>query len=163
MGDYDDDERPSWREIDKKRDRSSHVTQERAEKKEGPKDRWRAGRQKQALDRLFLGEKGTIEHEKLYNKIHKTYGTDRFPLNVQNYIVKYGPPDDASTLVLIIDTKVKEIILQAIEKLRTVYDKLTPREKEDVRRKISIVAMTERAADVKELAREVIEELKGKG
>jgi len=163
MGDYDDDERPSWRDIDKKRDRSSHVRQERSEKSEAPKDRWQAGRQKQALDRLFLGDKGTVEHGKLYNKLHKAYGTDRFLPAVQAYIEKYGLPDDASTLLLLMDAKEVEIKLQTIEKVREIHDTLSPREKEDVRRKISIVAMTERSADVKERAREVAEELKAKG
>ena len=58
---YDNDERPSWRDIDKKRDRSSHVTQEKQEKQKVGANRWNTGRYKKALDKLFLGEKGTVE------------------------------------------------------------------------------------------------------
>ena len=69
---YDDNERPSWREIDKRREKSSHVGEEKKQKSDRPgADRWDTGRYKKALEKLFLGEKGTLEHEKLYNKIHK--------------------------------------------------------------------------------------------
>ncbi len=162
MGDYDDDERPSWREIDKKRDRSSHVRQEKKERKEANQDRWNIGRQKEALDRLFKGNKGTIEHEKLYNKIHKSYGTGTFVPTVQKYMEKYGPPDDTSTLLIVLDTKEKEIQVAAIEKLKLIYKDVSPREKEDIRRKLSIMALTDRSIDIKELAAEAVEELKAR-
>ena len=161
MGDYDDDERPSWREIDKRRDRSSHVGgQEKKEKKDPLQDRWKAGRQKEALDRLFLGEKGTPEHDKLYNNIHKLYGTDRFLVAVQRYIDRFGPPDDVSTLLLLLDSKEVAIILLAIDKLRDIYPKVTQREREDTRRKLSIVALTAKSGDIKERASELADELK---
>jgi hypothetical protein len=156
----DDDERPSWREIDKKRDRSSHARQEKKEKREGPKDRWNIARHKEALDRLFMGDKGTIEHEKLYNKIHKAYGSLSFLPTVQKYVEKYGPPDDMSTLLLLLDAKDKEIMLLAIEKLGIIYQGVSPREKEDIRRKLSILSLTDRSADIKEKASEILEQIR---
>ncbi len=163
MGDYDDDERPSWREIDKRRDRSSHVRQEKGERKGGARpgaDRYEQGRYKEALDKLFKGKKGTLEHEKLYNKIHKSYGSSTFLPTVQKYVAAYGPPTDISTLILILDTKDQDIMLAAIDVLQELAGKASPREKEDVRRKLSIISMTDRSGDVKERAREVAEELK---
>lgn len=162
MGNYDDDERPSWRDIDKKRDRSSHVKQEQKEKKEAPKDRWNIGRHKRALDQLFKGDKGTIEHGKLYNKLHKSYGSPAFAQTVAKYVEKYGPPDDTSTLLLLLDVKDVEIMLLVMEKLREIYQGVMPREKEDIRRKLSILALTDRSEDIKERASEVLEELKAK-
>lgn len=160
---YDRDERPSWRDIDKKRDRSSHVRQEKDERKGGARpgaDRYEQGRYKEALDKLFKGKKGTLEHEKLYNKIHKSYGSSTFLPTVQKYIAAYGPPTDISTLILILDTKDQNIMLAAIDAIKELAGKASPREKEDVRRKLSIIAMTDRSADVKERAREVADELK---
>jgi len=161
MSDYDDDERPSWREIDKRRDGSSHVKkEEKRERDAGPANRWNTGRHKQALEKLFMGEKGTLDHEKLYNKIHKSYGTSTFLSSVQKYVEKYGPPDDASTLILLLDTRDVPIMMLTMEKLREVHKGASAREKEDIRRKLSIVALTDRSADVKEKASEMIEELK---
>jgi hypothetical protein len=163
MGDYDD-EKPSWREIDKRRDRSSHVREEKPQGGDGRvgADRWNTGRRKEALEKLFQGEKGTLEHEKLYNKIHKAYGTSVFLSTVQKYFEKYGPPDDASTLLLVLDSKDMDVMVLAMEKLRQVYGGASSREKEDIRRKLSILALTERSADVKEKASEIGEDLKSR-
>lgn len=160
MGNYDDDERPSWREIDKKRDRSSHVRQEKQEEKKPGADRWDTGRYKKALDRLFMGDKGTLEHEKLYKKLHKSYGSPVFQETARKYVEKYGPPDDVSTLLLMLDTKDVPLILLAMEKLKLVYPKAGDREKEDIRRKLSILSLTDRSADIKERASEIAEEMR---
>jgi hypothetical protein len=158
--DYDDDERPSWREIDKKRDRSSHVGGEKQERKEPAADRWNTGRHKKALEKLFMGEKGTLEHEKLYKKIHTSYGAPAFPESVRNYVAKYGPPDDVSTLLLTLDAKDVPLMLLIMEKLAQVYTKASNREKEDIRRKLSILSLTDRSPDIKERASEIADTIK---
>jgi hypothetical protein len=159
---YDNDERLSWRDIDKKRERSSHVSRDRQEKTKPGADRWDTGRYKKALEKLFLGDKGTIEHGKLYNKIHKSYGSPAFLRAVQGYIEKYGLPDDTSTLLLLFDTKNQEIIVGAIDKLQKVFGNVSPREKEDIQRKLSIVALTDKSNDIREKAADVAEELKAR-
>lgn len=161
MGDYDD-EKPSWREIDKRRDRSSHVKEEKQQKDGRIADRWNTGRRKEALEKLFKGEKGTLEHEKLYNKIHKTYGTSTFLPTVQKYVGKFGPPDDTSTLLLVLDAKEVDVMMLVMEKLQQIYSGVTAREKEDIRRKLSILALTARSTEVKERASEIGEDLKSR-
>lgn len=162
MADYDD-ERPDWRELDRRKDRSGfYGRQEKGEKgakKEGPKDRWQSGRVKNALDRIFLGDKGTPEHDKLYNRLHSAYGSESFLRHVNTYIKKYGLPDDAPTLLLILDTKDEGIAAETIEKLKAIYGSLQARQSEDVRRKLSILAMTDRSQKIREQAAEVLEEL----
>lgn len=159
MGDYDD-ERPSWREIDKRRDGSSHVKGERKQKDEQKADRWNTGRRKEALEKLFMGEKGTLEHEKLYNKIHKAYGTSTFLPAIQKYVASYGLPDDVSTLLLLLDSKNSEVMILTMEKLKQVYGGVSAREKEDIRRKLSILALTERSPELREKASEIGEDIK---
>jgi hypothetical protein len=160
MSDYDD-EKPDWREIDRRKDSSrQYGRQEIAYKKDMPKDRWNVARRKEALDRLFMGEKGTIEHEKLFNKIHKSYGSGSFLVNVKKYIEKYGIPDDASTLLLILDTKEQEIVFKTFDKIKTIYNGLSARQKEDVRRKLSILKLTDRSAEVREKAEDILQTIR---
>ena len=160
MSDYDD-EKPDWRELDRRKDRSrQYGRQENEYKKETPKDRWNIARRKEALDKLFMGEKGTIEHEKLFNKIHKSYGAASFLVNVKKYIEKYGVPDDISTLLLILDTKEQDIIFKTFDKITDIYNGLTLRQKEDVRRKLSILKMTDRSAEVRVKAEDILQALR---
>lgn len=160
MGDYDD-ERPDWRELDRRRDRSSHygTRAEKGEKKERPKNRWEEARTKEALDRLFMGKKGTVEHDKAFRKLHSSYGTASFLAAVQKYIAKYGPPDDVPSLLLILDSKDDEIILLTFEKLKAIFPSVPPRQQEDVKRKLSIIAMTDKSKEMKKKAGALLEEL----
>jgi hypothetical protein len=160
MGEYDDErDRPSWREIDRLRDRSRHVRRE--EKKERPQkiDRWKSGRAREALERLLKGERGTLEHDKLFNKIHTSYGTESFLRHVKAYIERYGLPDDPSTLMLLMDTKDEKIIRDVIDRFESIYPNLTDRMKEDVKRKVSIVRLTERSQKVRERAEAFLEKV----
>lgn len=160
MSEYDD-ERPDWREIDRKRDRSKIFGKQEkgGPSKDKPKDRYKTGKWEKALNKLFMGKKGTVEYEKAFNKIHKSYGTNRFLGSVTTFIEEYGLPDDVSTLLLIIDTKDKNIILPVLEKLKEIYVDLLPRQKEDVKRKLSILKLTDKASEVKEKSAEVLEKL----
>lgn len=162
MGDRDDDERPDWRELDRRRDRSTfYGRQEKGagKKKEAPKDRWQQGRVKDALDRLFKGEKGTPEHDKLYARLHNAYGSEAFVKQADKYVAKYGLPDDAATLILFLDLKDIDICNAALDKLLAIFNDLQPRQKEDARRKISITAMGHRIKEVRVKAGEIMEEL----
>jgi len=164
VSDYDDD-RPNWREIDRNKDKSGfYGRQEKKERregevKEGPKDRWQTGKVKEAIDRIFMGKKGTMEHDKLFKKLHQSYGMGTFLKHVMAYIEKYGLPDDTPTLLLLLDTKDKSISLDAIGKLQEIYATLPQQQKDDALRKLSIVAMTGKSREVRLKAEEVMGEL----
>lgn len=164
MSDYDDD-KPNWREIDRNKDKSGfYGRKEKKDKGEGgvqekPKDRWQAGRVQEALDRLFMGKKGTLEHDKLFKKVHQSYGSGTFLKHVSKYIESYGLPDDASTLLLVLDTKDQTITLNTIGKLGEIYAKLPQQQKDDTLRKLSIIAMTDKSKEVRLKAEETIGDL----
>ncbi len=158
MSDYGD-ERPDWREIDRRKDSSRQYGRQESDgcKKETLKDRWNTARRKEALDNLFMGEKGTIEHKKLFNKIHKAYGSASFLANVKKYIEKYGIPTDLSTLMLILDSREEQIVLSTIDKIRTIYSELSPRQKDDVRRKLSIMKLTDKSIEIRIKAEDILQ------
>lgn len=166
MADYDDDEKPDWRELDRRRDRSTfYGRQEKGagKKKEAPKNRWQQGRVKDALNRLFKGDKGTPEHDKLYARLHNAYGTDSFPKQAEKYVEKYGLPDDAPTLILFLDLKEAGTCNATLDKLLELYPSLQARQQEDVKRKISIASMGHKIKEVRTRATEILEEMEDSG
>ncbi len=160
MSDYDD--RPNWREIDRKKDKSRHYGRSEEKDKSWQRpdaNRWETGRRKEALDRLFKGEKGTLEHDKFLNKIHNSYGKGSFTSHIKAYVEKYGLPDDISTLMLILDSDSVEYILSAMDKIKEIFEQLTSRQKDDVKRKLSIIKMTHNSSRGKERTEEILEGL----
>lgn len=164
VNDYNDD-RPNWREIDRNKDKSGFYGRRDKKDKgeggvqEGPKDRWQAGKVKEAVDRIFKGKKGTIEHDKMFKKLHQSYGSGMFLKHVMAYVEKYGLPDDAPSLLLILDAKDQSISLNAAGKLQQVFPTLSQQQKDDVLRKLSIVAMSDKSREVRLKAEEVMGEL----
>jgi hypothetical protein len=72
----------------------------------------------------------------------------------------YGLPDDVSALLLVLDTKEQDIMCSGIEKLKELYPGLTSRQQEDIRRKLSILAMTDKSKEVRAMASEALERVK---
>jgi hypothetical protein len=75
------------------------------------------------------------------------------------YMEKFGLPDDAPTLLLVLDTKDQSISLDAIGKLQEIYSTLPQQHKDDALRKLSIIAMTHKSREVRLKAEEAKEEL----
>jgi hypothetical protein len=113
------------------------------------------GKVKEAIDRIFKGKKGTIEHDKFFKRLHQSYGSGTFLKHVTAYVEKYGLPDDAPTLLLVFDAKDQAISLDAIGKLQEIYPTLSQQHKDDVLRKLSIVAMTDKSKEVRLKAEEI--------
>jgi hypothetical protein len=65
-----------------------------------------------------------------------------------------------SALLLILDTKEQDIVCGGIGKLKELYSSLTSRQQEDIRRKLSILAMTDKSREVRAVAGEALEAVK---
>ncbi|WP_456432685.1 hypothetical protein [Thermosulfuriphilus sp.] len=146
MAPYDDErERPSWREIDRRRDRSRHTSRHReplSRVERALKSPWLKQKYMEELEKLFSGKKGTKEHQKLYEAIHKTYGSNKFHRTVERYIQEYGLPEDWGTLILLLDHKKPEIVRQALEALKGLYPQKGLVEKQGFISKVKIIALT---------------------
>lgn len=161
MTDYDDD-KPNWREVDRQKDKSrfyGRQDKDSREKELYPKDRWQQGKVKTALDRLFKGDKGTLEHDRYFTRLHNAYGSDAFLGQAKKYIAKYGLPDDVRTLLFFLDLNEVEIAMAALEKLVIFYKSMESRQQEDMKRKVSIAAMSHRRKEVRIKAEETLEKL----
>ena len=158
--DTDEREKPNWREIDRKRDRSRHVSRDRSSRQEKSlRSTWAKEQYLKEMDRLFQGEKGGKEHKTALNAIHNHYGTSKFAASVRKYLKQYGIPDDWSTLMLLLDYKDDEVLVQVIEVLKEVAPERSPLEMEGFKNKLEILAITASSSKIISLAETVLEEL----
>ena len=158
--DEDEREKVSWREIDRRRDRSPHAP------KEAPKEwqrsqraEWVMKKYRKEADKLFMGKKGTKKHQKAHEDIDRHHGTDQFETAVKNYLDQYGIPDDWSTLSLLLDYSDPEKVLEAIHAMKNLYESRTPMEKQGFKAKLDILAMTTSNSDLRDAAEDMLKSL----
>jgi len=158
--DNDEGEKISWREIDRRKDRSPYAP------KETPQDRVRSRRSEWVMkkyrkeaDKLFMGKKGTKKHQKARNDIDRFHGTDQFEAAVKTYLDQYGLPDDWSTLSLLLDYSDSQKVLQALAAMKDLYEAKSPIEKQGFKAKVDILAMTASDSDLRDFAEEMLKTL----
>lgn len=163
MGTYDDrDDRPSWSEIDKLKDRSKHAGREKSEvkQKQTAREDWAKKQYMKEIEKLFSGEKEETEEQKKARKnILQRYGSSKFNSAVDQYVKKYGMPRDWSTLMLMLDHRNATIVTKALEVLRERAHEGSDAEQEGFKSKVKIIAMTADNDELQGLAEEIAEEL----
>jgi hypothetical protein len=158
----DEDERDkiSWREIDRRKDRSPYAPKETPKERErSRRSDWVIKKYRKEADRLFMGKKGTKKHQKARNDIDRYHGTDQFETAVKAYLDQYGLPDDWSTLSLMLDYSDAEKVLQALAAMKNLYESRSPMEKQGFKAKVDILAMTASDSDLRDFAEEMLKGL----
>lgn len=159
---HDEDERDqiSWREIDRRRDRSPHAPKEPPRERERPrKSDWLKKKYRKEVEKLFMGKKGTKKHQKALDDLDRLHGTDQFDEAVRNYLEEYGLPEDWSTLSLLLDYSDPEKVSEVLRVMRNLYEERTPMEKQGFKAKLDILAMTTNDSDLREMAEEILRSL----
>jgi len=159
---HDEDERDqiSWREIDRRRDRSPHAPKEPPKERERPrKSDWLKKRYRKEVEKLFMGKKGTKKHQKALDDLDRLHGTDQFDEAVRSYLEEYGLPEDWSTLSLLLDYSDPEKVSEILRVMKNLYEERTPVEKQGFKAKLDILAMTANDSDLREVAEEILRSL----
>jgi hypothetical protein len=126
MSPRDDDdrerERPSWRELDARRDRSRHTREERREPRT-PKAHAESKAAKQAylkkLDEKLFSGKGS-EAAKGADAVREARGTRGFPAACDAYVEKHGFPASADLLLLFLEHDDPDAVLKALNALTSI-------------------------------------------
>jgi hypothetical protein len=159
---HDEDEREkiSWREVDRRKDRSPYAPKENPPDRErSRRSEWVMKKYRKEADRLFMGTKGTKKHQKALNDIERYHGTDQFEAVVKAYLDQYGLPEDWSTLSLLLDYSDAEKVLEVLTLMKSLYENRTPMEKQGFKAKVDILAMTAQNADLRDLTEEMLKTL----
>jgi hypothetical protein len=156
----DDRERPSWREIDRRRDRSRHVGGERRSRKEETlRSTWAKQQYLKEADKLFQGVKGSKDHKAALDAIHRAFGTGKFSAAVKKYLKTYGLPTDWGTLMLLLDYRDEKVVAESVEALKLLGPERTPVEREGLRNKLEILTLTAPSAAIVTVAEAALREL----
>ncbi|OGP63538.1 MAG: hypothetical protein A2170_13390 [Deltaproteobacteria bacterium RBG_13_53_10] len=158
--DENDREKLSWREIDRRRDRSPHAPKEEPpEREHSRRSQWLKKRYRKEVDKLFMGKKGTKKHQKALEEMERFHGSDQFDAAAKAYLDQYGLPEEWNTLSLLLDYSDPATVLEVLRAMKDRYEKRNPVEKQGFRARVDILAMTSRDRDLRDLAEEMLETL----
>jgi hypothetical protein len=158
--DQDEREKISWREIDRRKDRSPYAPKETSrDEVRSRRSEWVMKKYRKEADKLFMGKKGTKKHQKAHHDIDRYQGTDQFEPAVKTYLDQYGLPDDWSTLSLLLDYSDSEKVLQVLAAMKDLYEARSPVEKQGFKAKVDILAMTATDSDLRDFAEEMLKTL----
>jgi len=162
MGSYDDDDRekPSWREIDRRRDRSRHYSGEGKSFQERTlRSDWARKQHLREAEKFFQGKKGTEGYKAAYAALHEKYGTPDFQKATENFLQQFGLPDDWGTLLLILDAHDPKWVQEALIALKEMYEKRSLIEQKGFKGKVKVLAMTTKDKNLRQECEIILEGL----
>ena len=162
MANRDDDEREklSWREIDKRRDHSRHVSGDRGSYQERTlRSDWARKQHLREAEKFFQGKKGTAAYKAAHAALDEKYGTPGFQEAMESFLQQFGLPDDWGTLLLVLDSRDPKWVKEALAALKDAYQKRSLIEQRGFKGKVKVLAMTAGDKGVRQECEKVLEEL----
>ena len=155
-------ERPSWREIDQRKDRSRHVSDgpRTAQGKKGKaKDEWLRKMALKEANKHFQGKQGTAEHENVVSTLHEQFGTRKFQVLAKQYLDEYDLPNNWGTQFLFLDYEDPEVIMELLKKMAAVYPGRSLREQQAFLSKLRTLKVMAEDGEVQDQAAEMLDQL----
>ncbi len=153
--DDDDRERPSWREIDQRRDRQQHQAPKkpRLPKKEAERVRQQALRQAEAL---FKGKRGRPEYQAALRELEAHHGTKKFVIFVKYFLKEYGLPEEWGALNRLLDYPEPTVVAEVLGAMAAQAGSRSRLEQQGFRGRVRILALTSPHLEVRRRAEEIL-------
>lgn len=154
----DDDrerERPSWREIDSRRDRPGRggARRPRPPKKQAERLRQLALRQAEAL---FQGKRGQPEYQAALQELERAHGTKKFAGVARKFLTAYGLPTEWGTLNLLLDYPESAVVREVLEAMAVQVAGRSRVERQGFEGRVRVLALTSRDEEVRRQAEEIL-------
>ena len=158
--DDDDREKLSWREIDRMRDGSRHVSGGAKSYQERTlRSAWAKKQHLKKAEKFFQGRKGTDAYKAADTALHEKYGTPDFQEAAKNFLQQFGLPDEWGSLLLVLDFHEPKWVKEALAALKGMYEKRSLLEQKGFKGKVKVLVMTTADKGVRLEAEKILDEL----
>jgi hypothetical protein len=153
--DDDDRERPSWREIDAKKDRPGQRPRRepRAPKKQAERVRQQALAQAEAL---FKGKRARPEYQKALRELEEHHGSRKFAGAAKKFLEEYGLPEEWGALLRLLDYPEADAVVQALSALAALAPARSRVEQQGFKGRVQILALTSPHREVRRQAEDIL-------
>jgi hypothetical protein len=153
--DDDERERPSWREIDQRRDGSRHRA-----KAPPPVPKVQAElMRKQALaqaEALFKGKRARPEYQTELKKLEAGHGSKKFPALAKNFLEEYGLPEEWGALTRLLDYDDPTAVAEVLQAMAGQVSTRSRVEKQGFKGRLQVLALTSPYPEVRRRAEEIL-------
>jgi hypothetical protein len=156
--DDDDRERPSWREIDQRRDGSRHRAPARQPRLPKTQAEWV---RKQALaqaEALFKGKRGRPEYQAALRQLEACHGTKKFPGCAKKFLEEYGLPEEWGALNRLLDYPEPAVVAEVLVAMAGQLGSRSRVEQQGFKGRLKILAFTSLHDEVRRRAEEILAE-----
>ena len=151
----DERERPSWREIDQRRDGSRHRA-----KAPPPVPKAQAESiRKQALaqaEALFKGKRARPEYQTDLKKLEASHGSKKFAALARNFLEEYGLPEEWGALTRFLDYDDPAVAAEVLQAMAGQLSKRSRVEKQGFKGRLQVLALTSSHPGIRRVAEEIL-------
>ncbi|MFH1728217.1 MAG: hypothetical protein ABIA04_07355 [Pseudomonadota bacterium] len=142
--DRDHYDRPSWKEIDQKKDGRSDSSSGDAQKSKKQMHRNKIAKKEylKDLDNMFKGDKGTLDHYELLQKLKTQQTGQVFKTNIDKYLDLYGMPEDFEVLGAMLELSDLKLVKEAIFLIVHYSEDIPNNLKDLLKMKVDLLKMT---------------------
>jgi hypothetical protein len=153
--DDEERERPSWREIDQRRDGSRH-----REKAAPPVPKVQAESiRQQALaqaEALFKGKRARPEYQTDLRKLEAGHGTKKFPTLAKKFLEEYGLPEEWGALTRFLDYDDPTAVVSVLQAMAGQLEKRSRVERQGFKGRLQVLALTDPHPEIRGAAEEIL-------
>ncbi|MGA7576699.1 MAG: hypothetical protein ACLQUW_10500 [Desulfobaccales bacterium] len=152
----DERERPSWREIDQRRDRSGGARprrEPRLPKKQSEMVRLTALAQAEAL---FQGKRAKPEYQKDLRELESSHGTKRFATCAKRFLEEYGLPAEWGALTRLLEYPDPLVVQEVLGAMASQVESRSRVEQQGFKGRLQVLALTGQHGEVRRTAEEIL-------
>jgi hypothetical protein len=146
--DRDHYDRPSWKEIDQKKDGRSENTEKSTSPKLMHRNKVAKKEYLKKLDNMFSGDKGSAEHYELMQLLKTYQSGKKFSDNIVKYVDLYGLPENFEVLSAMIELNDSEMVTQAVNRLLEHFEEIPKNLRDLISMKASLLKLTHSNKDI---------------
>jgi hypothetical protein len=148
-------ERPSWREIDQRRDGSSHRAKTLPPMPKAQTELIRTQALAQA-EALFRGKRARPEYPTDLRKLEAGHGTKKFFTLAKKFMEEYGLPEEWGALTRLLDYDDPLAVAEVLQAMAGQVSKRSRVEKQGFKGRLQVLALTSSHLEVRRAAEDIL-------
>jgi hypothetical protein len=151
-----DRERPSWREIDARRDRPRRRAPRQGPRVSKTQAEWVRKLALRQAEALFKGKRGRPEYQTALRQLEAYHGNKKFPVYAKKFLEEYGLPEEWGALLRLLDYPEPGIVAEVLRAMAAQMESRSRVEQQGFKGKLQILTLTSPHAQVRQCAAEIL-------